>query len=808
MNWVQRLFRRSAKPVVAAKRAKRPAMLSLHCLEQREVPASISGNVFRDFNNNGISATPDTPLSGISVSITGGTLTTPRIVSTDASGNFTISDLAAGTYTLTATPPNNTVAGRTTAGTAGGNGGTNNIISGVTVTADQTATGYNFGQVPTNITTGGRVFNDKNGNGTQDTGEEGISGVTVRLTGNTVINNTAVTRTATTGENGSYSFTGLQPGTYSITRTLATGFTNGTLQNGTPAATSTANSTFTGIDLSSTAATSSGFNFADVKPTVLTISQSVDNSRARVGDEIVLTLTARNTGTRSAPSVAASVNLDGLTFVSATGTGYNSTTRRWDIGTMTAGQTATLELRLTVPARDIFLPSSRIVSTDTAAGVVGDRDFSTVNSGNVAVSMKSFLASSYRTSTLSEGQNPTYPEAPTGNGTNAPTTPTVQFFAAGTSTPLSGTFVNNTVTDIKGITTPNTPLTLVETNATTTSDSTGAYTFANVPVLAGNNTYTVRAGNSPSTSQGTGTLVGNSAPTISTQQAAVNLTTAAPTQTLDLAGNFTDANLGSTKVKLTTNLGDINIDLLDSQAPRTVANFLNYVTDGDYNNTVFHRSVNNFVVQGGGFTYNAGTTPTITSLATDPAVQNEPDTVNRSNLRGTVAMAKLGGDPNSATNQFFFNLANNASNLDTQNGGFTVFARLSGAADQAVVDSIAALSKRDFSTGSALSPTVASAFQETPVRNYTGTNFPTDTTIANVAAITNASIVSQPEALTYSIVSNSNTAGVTAAIVKNRLTLTAVSGQTGSATITVRATDKAGLTRDMTFTVNLPAATT
>jgi len=90
-----------------------------------------------------------------------------------------------------------------------------------------------------------------------------------------------------------------------------------------------------------------------------------------------------------------------------------------------------------------------------------------------------------------------------------------------------------------------------------------------------------------------------------------------------------------------------------------------------------------------------------------------------------------------------------------------------------------------------------------PLKNYTGTAFPTDTTLANYAAITGATIVSQPEKLTYSIVSNSNTAAVTTAIVNNRLTVTKVTGQTGTATITVRATDKGGLTKDMTFTVNV-----
>jgi uncharacterized protein (TIGR03437 family) len=101
-----------------------------------------------------------------------------------------------------------------------------------------------------------------------------------------------------------------------------------------------------------------------------------------------------------------------------------------------------------------------------------------------------------------------------------------------------------------------------------------------------------------------------------------------------------------------------------------VQNFLNYVRRGTYNNSIFHRSVPGFIIQGGGFTFTGNT---FRALAADPPVRNEFRT---SNSRGTIAMAKLGNNPNSATNQWFFNLANNAQNLDNQNGGFTVFGRI------------------------------------------------------------------------------------------------------------------------------------
>jgi len=136
------------------------------------------------------------------------------------------------------------------------------------------------------------------------------------------------------------------------------------------------------------------------------------------------------------------------------------------------------------------------------------------------------------------------------------------------------------------------------------------------------------------------------------------------------------------RVRLTTSLGEIVIDLVED-APITTENFLQYVEDDFYDGTIFHRVVPGFVVQGGGFL--PGMVPQ--EGLRDP-IMNEfsPD---RSNLRGTLAMAKLGGDPDSATSQFFFNLDDNSDNLDNQNGGFTVFAEVIEGLD--IVDAIAAV---------------------------------------------------------------------------------------------------------------------
>ena len=140
-----------------------------------------------------------------------------------------------------------------------------------------------------------------------------------------------------------------------------------------------------------------------------------------------------------------------------------------------------------------------------------------------------------------------------------------------------------------------------------------------------------------------------------------------------------------TIVRVSTSLGDYSIELFDETAPLTVANFLGYVQRDDYNGTYLHRVVDNFVVQGGAYRFKLFEGPI--DIPVGPAVVNE---FGASNTRGTVAMAKIDGDPDSATNQWFVNLIDNSANLDTNNGGFTVFGTVLGDGMQ-VLDAIDAL---------------------------------------------------------------------------------------------------------------------
>lgn len=122
---------------------------------------------------------------------------------------------------------------------------------------------------------------------------------------------------------------------------------------------------------------------------------------------------------------------------------------------------------------------------------------------------------------------------------------------------------------------------------------------------------------------------------------------------------------------LETNVGNFCMELFAEATPLTVQNFINYITDGDYDGTIIHRSVPGFVIQGGGYTLSSSLSAT--SIPRDPAINNE---FGISNTRATVAMAKVSGNPNSATSEWFINLVDNSDPLDSDNGGFTVFAEV------------------------------------------------------------------------------------------------------------------------------------
>lgn len=164
---------------------------------------------------------------------------------------------------------------------------------------------------------------------------------------------------------------------------------------------------------------------------------------------------------------------------------------------------------------------------------------------------------------------------------------------------------------------------------------------------------------------------------------------------------------------------NIYIKLFDDLTPKTVDNFLNYVNDGDYTNSFFHRTAPGFVIQGGGFLFNSPNT--FSDVPVDIPVVNE---FAKSNTLGTIAMAKLGEDPDSATSQWFFNLADNSENLDNQNGGFTVFGEVIGDG-MTVINTMATVPVFNKTS-------INSAFSDLPLVGYTDGD---DINFGNLVAI-------------------------------------------------------------------------
>ncbi|HYP83777.1 peptidylprolyl isomerase [Variovorax sp.] len=144
------------------------------------------------------------------------------------------------------------------------------------------------------------------------------------------------------------------------------------------------------------------------------------------------------------------------------------------------------------------------------------------------------------------------------------------------------------------------------------------------------------------------------------------------------------AAAGQPRVKLATTAGDIVLELDPAKAPKTVANFLQYVKDKHYDGTIFHRVIDGFMIQGGGYTAD------MKEKATRAPIPLEADN-GLKNDAYTIAMART-GDPNSATSQFFINVKNNDMlNAPKPDGhGYAVFGKV--VSGQAVVDKIRAVS--------------------------------------------------------------------------------------------------------------------
>lgn len=272
------------------------------------------------------------------------------------------------------------------------------------------------------------------------------------------------------------------------------------------------------------------------------------------------------------------------------------------------------------------------------------------------------------------------------------------------------------------------------------------------------------------------------------------VTSTGGTAQINLATSLNDPSLtGGTIVVMQTPLGNIPLQLFDSQTPNSVANFVTYINNGQYTPTIIQRSAPGFVLQGGGTKPDGSENIPVASLNSEAGI---------SNTAGTIAMA-LSNGPNSGTNQWFINLQNNPILDGTLDGGpFTTFGRV---IDDGM-DVVGAISQLPIINGSAENPNWFIAPGDgLPVINYSGSSTPTTVPPANLVT-DNIVVIPAGQQLTYSVVS-ANPSLVTASVNGGVLTLAAATGvTTGSTTVTATVTDLSGTTASSTFAVTIHQA--
>jgi len=275
-----------------------------------------------------------------------------------------------------------------------------------------------------------------------------------------------------------------------------------------------------------------------------------------------------------------------------------------------------------------------------------------------------------------------------------------------------------------------------------------------------------------------------------------------PTQNLGVDGGLEISGLFRDPARpkgawFVTPAGPIIVALNDQATPNTVNNFLGYVGRGDYDGSYLSRASPGFVIQGGGAKPASATaSPTQWQVITKrPPVPNEAGITN---TRGTIAMAKLGGEPDSATTEWFFSVGvNNPAILDPQSGGFTVFGSVVGTASQNVVDILNSQFTGNY-TG-VITGAPGTLLSEVPVIDAVNGVAPA---IPTVNSLIRFSGIYQVPPVAITLVSNSAPT-VLSASVSGMILFIESKGKIGTANLLLRATNLDGNSVDFNFPVRI-----
>ncbi len=332
------------------------------------LPASISGYVYVDANNNGVKDGGETPIAGVAITLSGADASGPVSLSatTDANGFYQFQNLKPGVYAVNETQPANYLDGKDAIGSQGGVLG-NDVLSAINLAAGVQGVNNNFGELtPAGLS--GFVYVDSNNNGVKDAGESAIPGTTVTLTG--FDDQGPLTKQAVTDANGFYQFQNLRPGTYALTETQPASFMDGKDTIGSQGG-AVANDNFSNIALAS-GILGINNNFGELPPanSDLGIVKSASASSVLVGSTINYTLTVTNYGPSAAQNVkVVDVLPADAIYVNATGTGWTinrvGTTITSTLPNLAVGASTQIFVTIKAPAVADVLTNTGTVSSDT-----------------------------------------------------------------------------------------------------------------------------------------------------------------------------------------------------------------------------------------------------------------------------------------------------------------------------------------------------------------------------------------------------------------------------------------------------------